>query len=250
MFKTDAKTPKGEETRARVFQTAMRLFREKGFEATTMRDVAAGAGLSLGAAYHYFPSKDSIVLAYYDQIQDTHAERVRAIVGPDASAPAGSLRERLGGAMHGKLEILRHDRPLMGALLRYTGEPGHPLSFLGDGTRDLQLRSVAVFADALAGERLPKDMEMLVPMLAWALHMGLLLYFLDDTSAGHTRTRKLTDGAVDLFVKSLSLMKLPILRPMRRRVVALLEEAGLVPKPEAVARFRARAARTTREETA
>jgi AcrR family transcriptional regulator len=252
VFKTDVKTPKGEETRARVFETAIGLFREKGFDATTMRDVAAGAGLSLGAAYHYFPSKEAIVLAYYEMVQDAHAQRVRAVVGEGAAASSSSasLRERLGGALHGKIDILRNDRPLMGALLRFAGDPNHPLSFLGEGTRDLQLRSIAVFADALAGERLPKDMETLVPVLAWALHMGLLLYFLYDTSAGHTRTKRLTDGAIDLFVKSLSLIKLPILRPMRKRVVALLEEAGLVPTPEALARFRALGTATTGEETA
>jgi AcrR family transcriptional regulator len=255
VFKSDVKTRKGEETRALVFETAMRLFRDKGFEATTMRDVAAEARLSLGAAYHYFPSKESIVLAYYDQVQDAHAERVRAILGEAASSGSSSaaappLRDRLAAAMHGKLDILRDDRPLMGALLRYTGVPEHPLSFLGEATRDLQLRSIAVFADALAGERLPKDVEALVPVALWALHMGLLLYFLYDTSDGHTRTRRLTDGAVDLFVKSLSLIKLPIVRPMRRRVVALLEEAGLVPTAESLAKFRAHATATTEEETA
>jgi AcrR family transcriptional regulator len=37
------------------------LFREQGFEQTTMRDVAARVGVSLGAAYYYFASKDAIV---------------------------------------------------------------------------------------------------------------------------------------------------------------------------------------------
>ena len=75
MFKT--KTAKGEDTSRRVFDTALRLFRDRGFEGTTMRDIADEAGLSLGAAYHYFVSKDAIVHAYYDRVQDEHARRVQ-----------------------------------------------------------------------------------------------------------------------------------------------------------------------------
>src|SRR3954452_5534594 len=115
------KTPKGEETKRRVHDAALAMFREKGFDATTMRDVAAAAGMSLGAAYHYFPSKDAIVLAYYDHISREHARRVAA-----EATSHKSLTARLGVAFRSKLEILRDDRPLMGALLRFAGDPKHP----------------------------------------------------------------------------------------------------------------------------
>src|SRR5262252_6350785 len=91
MFKTI--TAKGEDTRDRIYNAALTLFRQRGFDATTMRDVAAAAGMSLGAAYHYFPSKDAIVLAYYDHISREHARRVAA----DAVAQK-SLGARLGVA--------------------------------------------------------------------------------------------------------------------------------------------------------
>ena len=234
VFKSDqTKTPKGEDTRSRVFETAMRLFRDKGFDATTMRDVAAGAGLSLGAAYHYFPSKEAIVAAYYESVQAEHASRLR-----EALPELTSVRDRLARAVHAKLDILKHDRPLMGALLRYTGDATHPLSFLGEGTRHIQFGSMAVFAAALEGERLPKDMRELVPLMAWAMHMGLLLYFLYDDSPNQIRTVRLIDGAVDLFVKWLSLVRLPVLRPLRRRVIALLSDAGLIPSEAALAPYR------------
>ena len=221
MFKT--KTAKGEETRQRIFETALGLFRTRGFDATTMRDVAAEAGQSLGAAYHYFPSKDAIVLAYYDSVQDEHARRVS-----DTLAAGGGLRETLTKVFQSKLDILALDRPLMGALLRYTGDPRHPLSFLGPGTRDLQLRSMALFRDAIGRERLPDDIRAVLPTLLWAMHMGLLLYFLYDDSPRQRRTRALTDAAVGLFVRALAVARLPGLRPIRRSVLQLLDEAGLL----------------------
>jgi AcrR family transcriptional regulator len=57
-------TARAEDTRRKIYEAAMELFREKGFEETTMRDVAAKAGVALGGAYYYFSSKDAIVLAF------------------------------------------------------------------------------------------------------------------------------------------------------------------------------------------
>jgi hypothetical protein len=67
--------------------------------------------------------------------------------------------------------------------------------------------------------------------------MGLLLYFLYDDSLKQRRTRQLTDGAVELFVRSLTLVRLPILRPVRKRVSSLLTDAGLVPDAESIALY-------------
>lgn len=230
MFKN---TPKGTATRQKLFDTSLALFRTKGFEATTMRDVATAAGVSLGAAYHYFEGKDAIVAEYYDEMQSIHADRVRSEL-----PRAKSLADRLKLAFHTKLDILGSDRPLMGALLRYTGEPSHPLSFLGKGTRDIQFRSMAVFADAVGDEPMPDDVRALVPVLLWAMHMGVLLYFLYDESPQQRRTRALVDRGIDLFVGSLRLAKLPPLRPIRTRVRAMLDEARLVPSPADIAQFR------------
>jgi len=224
MFKTT--TPKGEETRDRIYDAALALFRERGFDATTMRDVAAAAGMSLGAAYHYFPSKDAIVLAYYDRVQREHARRVAAEATADKP-----LVQRLGIAFHSKYDILRDDRPLMGALLRFAGDPNHPLSFFGASTRHHRLESMAVFKDALGDERLSDDVARVAPVALWALHMGLLLYFLHDTSSGARRTAALTTGAVNLIVAFLKIARLPLLRSIRRKVITLLDDAKLLPEP-------------------
>jgi AcrR family transcriptional regulator len=100
----------GEKTEAVILQTALALFRRRGFEVTTMRDIAWSAKVATGAAYYYFPSKEAIVAAYYDQVQRLHAENVREWL----TGKAG-LRERLGVAMHAKLKILKDDRMFLGA---------------------------------------------------------------------------------------------------------------------------------------
>src|SRR5262249_42389570 len=86
---------KSEATRRRLLDRTLRLFQHRGVEATTMRDVARAAGLSLGAAYYYFPSKEALLFAYYEANQ--------AEVEAAADHATGSVRERLGAAFHDQL---------------------------------------------------------------------------------------------------------------------------------------------------
>jgi AcrR family transcriptional regulator len=212
-----------EETRRQILETALTLFRQRGLEETTIRDIAASAGLSLGAAYYYFKNKEAIVGAYYDYVQQEHQTRAR-----EAFAGSTDLRQRLRAALHTKLDIMQNDRRLLRALFRYGGEPEHPLSWFGPGTRDQRQQSVALFAEALSGERLPDDVREAAPTLLWTLHMGILLYFLYDESPKQQRTRKLIDASVDFTVSVKRLATSPLLRPMRRRVMSILREAGLL----------------------
>lgn len=228
MFKDTARAvpqrADSEETRRHILATALALFRDRGFEETTIRDIASAANLSLGAAYYYFNSKEAIVGAYYDYIQQEHAARAR-----EAFARVGTLTDRLRAALHTKIDIMQHDRRLLRALFRYGGEPDHPLTWFGPASRDQRRGSVAVFEEALAGEKLPDDVRGAAPTLLWTLHMGILLYFLYDSSPGQRRTRRLIDASVDFTVDVKRLATSALLRPLRRRVIAILRDAGLLP---------------------
>jgi AcrR family transcriptional regulator len=196
-------------------------------EAATMREIAKGAGVALGAAYYYFPSKEAMVLAYYDGVQAEH--RVRAT---EALANGShKLLERLRIIFHTKLDILRGDRKLLGTLFRYTGEPEHPLSALGAGTRKNREESIGVFTLALGEEEIPEDVRVVLPGALWALHMGILLYFIYDDSPNQERTRKLCDGLLQLVARALPLVSFPLLKPVRSSLFAVLREAGLFAEP-------------------
>jgi AcrR family transcriptional regulator len=220
MFK---KATKGETTRQQILDTALRLFRERGFDEATMRDIASEAGVSLGNAYYYFPSKEAIVLAYYDLVQTEHARRVH-----EAFPNEKDFKTRLLTVLHTKLDILKDDRPLLGALFRYTGQPDHPLSFLGSTAKSLQKQCSDLFAEAISVEKIPDDLRTLAPTLLWAMHMGIMLYFLYDKSPHQQRTRKLVNGSVEFVMMFLMLARNPLARPIRKRVMNLLSESGLV----------------------
>jgi AcrR family transcriptional regulator len=80
--------------RAKVLEVATRLFAERGYEATSVNDVAAGAGVSIGALYKYFPDKPALlegVLASFEaqfaeamshvhEVPGTHFDKLHVMV--------------------------------------------------------------------------------------------------------------------------------------------------------------------------
>jgi AcrR family transcriptional regulator len=225
---------KGDKTRTRLFNAALELFRRKGFDAATMRDIASESHLALGAAYYYFPSKDAIVMDYYNSSILEHEKRVQA-----GLAQATNLRERLTLVMQTKLDLLREDRPLLQGLFRFAGSPHHPLSMFSSGTLEQRQKSIAIFRAVVdEEEHLPEDLRELLPPALWVLHLAILLYFVHDDSPGQERTRRLAEGAMALLAQLVTVVSTPllqpILKPVRGRVLDLLREAKLLPdgRPE------------------
>ena len=87
---------KGEQTRRAIAEAALRLFREQGYEATTMRTIAKEAGVATGNAYYYFGSKEELIHEYYARNHAEHAAACRAVLprkpGSAAGSPACSAR--------------------------------------------------------------------------------------------------------------------------------------------------------------
>jgi AcrR family transcriptional regulator len=212
----------GEATRERILDEALALFRRRGYAETTMRDVAAAAGIALGGTYYYFPSKDAIVLAYYERLHDEHAARVH-----EALAGEQDTKARLRAVFHARLDLLRRDRKLLGALFHSIGDPDSRLSVFSPGSAELRRRSAALFEDALAGVPLPDDLRELAALAYWALLLAVLLYFIHDTSPRQERTRRLVDDAVDLTADLVPVLGSPFMAPARARLAKALASAGL-----------------------
>jgi AcrR family transcriptional regulator len=83
-----------QEVRERIVRAATRVFSERGFHRATMQDIVRASGLSVGAIYTYFKSKDELILAGCDLITDQEmTELARRI------APVDSFRERIAIAV-------------------------------------------------------------------------------------------------------------------------------------------------------
>src|SRR5437588_9057514 len=112
-YSLPAATAKAEETRERILDAALSLFRQRGFDETTMRDVAAAAGVATGAAYYYFRSKEELVMAFYVRT----ADEARDII-PAQIARSRDLGKRIHAIIDIKLRQFEQHRRLMVALVR------------------------------------------------------------------------------------------------------------------------------------
>ena len=77
-----------ESARGKLLQTAAHLFRSKGYERTTVRDLAGAVGIQSGSIFHHFKSKDEILCSVME-------ETVRYNTALMHAALAGDLRERV-----------------------------------------------------------------------------------------------------------------------------------------------------------
>jgi AcrR family transcriptional regulator len=84
-----ADSPKSRRTRARILETAMRLFAEIGYAAATNPRIASEVGLTRGAMLYHFPTRESLVDAAVEYIQ---AARGRLFEDAVSSAPHGADR--------------------------------------------------------------------------------------------------------------------------------------------------------------
>jgi len=224
MFKTPpitTSTKKAEATRARIVDVALDLFRRQGFEQTTMRGIAAEAGVSLGSAYYYFESKEDLVMAFYERAIEAMTPRMEA-----ALAGADSFEGRIAAIMNVKFEYFRPNRSFLGALFRHAADPQNRLSPFSEATRQIRERDQVYFARAIeakSGEmRVPEDLAPYLPQMLWLYQMGLILYWIYDRSPDQRRTKQLLEKSLALMVSGLKVARFALLKPLRLKIVELI----------------------------
>lgn len=88
-------------TRQRILNAAARLFRERGFHATTTRAISEIVGILSGSLFHYFRSKDQMLFEVMNEAATQLCEKAEAVV-----AAADSPRARLRALIRLQLECL------------------------------------------------------------------------------------------------------------------------------------------------
>lgn len=68
----------------RLLATATRLFAERGYDRTSVQEIVAAAGVTKGALYHYFGSKDDLLHEVYARVLRLQQERLDAFAEQDA----------------------------------------------------------------------------------------------------------------------------------------------------------------------
>jgi AcrR family transcriptional regulator len=206
---------KGERTREHIFTTALALFSEKGYDATTMRDIAQGADCSLGLTYRYFDRKEELILEIYNRMTVDLAEDVE-------NMPPSNLADQFVTVMRAHLGRIGQYR---GALIGAVGTmltPTSPVAVLGEKTEEIRkigmgafLRLVQTTTDAPNAKQ-EKDVALLV------MHFGLLLYWFYDRTPNQRATEELLGLARDLLSWGRRVLRVPPVSGIVSRVARLM----------------------------
>lgn len=214
MFKTEI-------TKDKLFHVAMKMISKKGFEGTTMRAVAAEAGVAPGAAYYYFDSKESFVYEYYKLSHEDHEKALEGFFEKEKS-----FSKRLHKAIFSKIETALPYKNMARALYRVAANPQSPLSPFSPESKALRLRALTVFEGVMEGsdKTFSPEIQRVLPRFMWMYEMGIILYWIYDESKHSRKTFELIDQTVPLIVSASELIQSPFAGPFRKKIISLFEK--------------------------
>ena len=214
-------TAKGIRTRAHILETSLDVFRERGFEQTTMRSIAEAAGVSLGNAYYYFPSKESLIQNFYIRTN----EEFEALTVPLLKQEL-EFENRLNGVLRAKIDTLLPYQQFAAVLFRTAGDPESPLHPFSAASSPVRNATISIFEQLVRGSRgrIPSQLATDLPELLWLYHLGIILFWIHDRSPGSQRTYRLIDRSAAFAALLIRLGGIPLSRPLLNRVLSLIGE--------------------------
>jgi AcrR family transcriptional regulator len=216
----------GVAARDRLYETAIRMIRERGYEATTLREIAREAGVSVGLLYRYFPGKQAVLIALYDELSQDFARQT-------ANMRHGRWRDRFLFALRASVRVLQPHRTTLRALIPIlVGDPDDGV--FAASTVFSRVRVQQVFEDAItrsADAPRPPLAEALGRLL-YLVHLAVLLWWLLDKTPRQRATQALL-GLTEQVLPSAALALR--LAPVQRFVLEMDEliREGLFGSPAA-----------------
>jgi AcrR family transcriptional regulator len=211
---------KSEDTRKKILEAALRMFRERGFQESTMREIAQEAKVATGLAYYYFPKKEDLVMAFYVKVNAEMRPMVEAALSAE-----DKLEQKIRALVHVKLDYFAPDRKFLGALSGYSADPGHRLSPFSEETKEIREEGIEQFRVALdrSEVKVPEDLALALPKILWMYQMGMVLFWIYDRSEGQRRTQLLLEKSLGIVVLLLKAALLPLMRPVRKLILDLVD---------------------------
>jgi AcrR family transcriptional regulator len=197
----------------------MRLFRRDGYDRTTMRAIAQEAGVSVGNAYYYFGSKEHLIQAFYDRMQDEHAEAATGVLERETAFDA-----RLRGVLEVWLEVAAPSHEFAGQFFKNAADPRSPLSPFSAESAPARAASIGLYERVVEGTdlKLAPNVRRELPELLWLLQMGVVLFWVYDDSTDQRRSRELVARIVPLIDRVVRMSRLPVVRGLIDDVLGLV----------------------------
>jgi AcrR family transcriptional regulator len=179
------RTQQGIAARKQLYKTAIKMITSRGYEATTLREIANKAGVSVGLLYRYFPSKRAVVLALYDELSEQFAHRVSRM-------RSGTWHQRFMFVLRTSLRVLQPHRATIAVLIPLMVSQNEEGLF-SPTTTVSRLRVQEAFVSAVRGATDAPEGEAgsALGRLLYILHLVVLLWWVLEKSPKQRATKEL-----------------------------------------------------------
>ena len=121
------------------------------------------------------------------------------------------------------LDVAAPYHEFAGQFFATAAQPGNPLSPFSAASHPARDAEVALYREVLAGSsaRPPAELADRLPELLWLYQLGVVLFWVHDTSPGLQRSRELVARTAPLVARLVRLSRLPVLRPVANQATEL-----------------------------
>lgn len=197
-----------------LYTTALELIAERGYDRTTLREIAKAADVSASLLYRYFPSKQAIVLALYDELSANVARQ-------SATLPPGKWRDRFIAALTTSLRVHGPHRNTLQALVPVmVSDPDEGVFSSVTAFSRLRVQQIFEAAVVEASDAPNAALAASLGRLLYLVHLAVLLWWLLDKSDRQRATNALVALTRQLLPSAALALRLA---PIRRFVIAFDE---------------------------
>jgi AcrR family transcriptional regulator len=186
------------ESRERILEKAAELFADKGFDATTTRDIAQATGLAAGTLFNYFPSKETLAMTMVNEALARGGEDFERRRGSEAG-----LDEELFLFVVAGLRRLRPLRPFLGPVLERSLSPFPRKNVCPEG-ETARVAHLAKVQEIMARHGYSAAPNYAAITIYWSLYLGILAFWSNDQSSDQEESLGLIDYALRFFVQTIS----------------------------------------------
>ena len=123
------------------------------------------------------------------------------------------------GVIKAHLKVSEPYYEISKVLFRIAADPKHPLSPFSKESKELRDKNVEILRRCIESQKLDKELMDKLPELLWMFKMGMILYWLHDTSAKRAKTYQFVDRTSELVATLIQFSKLPVLSGFSKKAV-------------------------------
>jgi AcrR family transcriptional regulator len=192
-----------EQTKQRILRAALELFREKGLEGTTTKEISKRSRIAEGTLFNYFKTKEDLALYFFQKETEDLIQWFRG----QARLQNAPLPEKLFGIIHRQLEYIEPYEDFIGAVFCRSLQPTSSLSPLSFESQELRLKYLRFIREILAEAEEKNEIPRLGHLGAYAVglfYLGIVTHWLHDGSRGKQKTLALLDRSLNFGTRILN----------------------------------------------